>query len=502
MPMKPKDLHRHILGLLALVCIMSSSAVMAASMIRVGCQPSNTKDPHFIANISDILISEQIYHHLTFIDAANQPVPDLALSWNSPDGKVWTFKLAEGNMFSNGKPVTAEDVVFSYNRLRDPKVGAPTVELYKTVTDIKALDAHTVQFTLSESNPEFPSDAGDFHANIIPAGTADPVKMSVGSGPYMMKSYSAEDRVVLEKNPHFKGKVQVEQIHFIFSPDMGGQIEALRGGELDFVGGLTSEFAETLKEDPNTKLLENASNMHYAIHMRADKGHVAADDRVRQALKLATDHKSIAKAARPGLAAFGNGFSPVGPAYGKAFLAEMPSANTDKAKALLAEAGHAKGLTIDLVAQNQLDVIPIATVWKEQMAKIGVTVNIKVIPTDVYYGDGDDSWLKCDFGITDWGSRATPVTYFKLAYVSNGPWSSSHWQDAEFDSLVGQVGKEMNAEKRVELYKKLQRILIDRGPVIVPYFEEAVSGVSKKLNGVELPSDWARTRFWNATITE
>jgi peptide/nickel transport system substrate-binding protein len=236
--------------------------------------------------------------------------------------------------------------------------------------------------------------------------------------------------------------------------------------------------------------------------MRADEGHVAADNRVRQALKLATDHKSIANAARPGLAAFGNGFSPVGPAYGKAFLAEMPATDIEKAKALLAEAGHAKGLTIDLVAQNQLDVIPIATVWKEQMAKIGVTVNIKVIPTDVYYGDGDDSWLKCDFGITDWGSRATPVTYFKLAYVSNGPWSSSHWQDAEFDSLVAQVGKEMDAEKRVDLYKKLQRILIDRGPVIVPYFEEAVSGISKKINGVELPSDWARTRFWNATITE
>ncbi len=500
--MKSKDLHRLALGLLALVLTMSSVTAMAASMLRIGCQPSNTKDPHFIANISDIMISEQIYHHLTFIDASNEAVPDLALSWESPDGKVWTFTLAEGNKFSNGKAVTAEDVVFSYNRLRDPKVGAPTVELYKTVTDIKALDPYRVQFTLSEPNPEFPADAGEFHANIIPADTKDPAQMSIGSGPYMIKSYSAEDRVVLVKNPHFKGKVQIDQLHFIFSPDMGGQIEALRGGELDFVGGLTSEFAEVIKNDPHTKLLENASNMHYALHLRSDKGHVAADPRVRQALKLATDHKAIAKAARPGLAAFGNGFTPVGPAYGKAFLAEMPVPNIDKAKALLAEAGFAKGLTIDLVAQNQLDVIPIATVWKEQMAKIGVTVHIKVIPTDVYYGEGDDSWLKCDFGITDWGSRATAVTYFKLAYVSNGPWSSSHWQDAEFDSLVQQVGMEMNAEKRVELYKKLQRILIDRGPVIVPYFEEAVAGASKKLNGVALPSDWARTRFWNASLTE
>lgn len=500
--MKPNDLFRHILGWLALTWIMASSTVMAANVIRVGCQPANTLDPHFIANISDILISEQIYHHLTFIDKTNKAVPDLALSWSSPDGKVWTFKLAEGNMFSNGKPVTAEDVIFSYNRLRDPKVGAPTVELYKTITAIKALDPHTVEFTLSESNPEFPSDVGDFHANVIPAGTADPVKKSIGSGPYMIKSYSSEDRLVLQKNPHFKGKVAVDEIHFIFSPDLGGQVEALRGGELDFVGGLSTEFAELLKDAPDTKLLMNASNMHYAIHMRSDKGHVAADNRVRQALKMATDHQSLAQAARPGLSKIGNGFTPVGPAFGDLHLAEAPSPNIEKAKALLAEAGHAKGLTINLVAQNQLDVIPIATVWKEQMAKIGVTVNIQVIPTDVYYGEGENSWLKCEFGITDWGSRATPVTYFKLAYVGNGPWSSSHWQDAEFDELVNKVGKEMDAAKRAELYKQLQRILIERGPAIVPYFEEAVAGTSKKLTGVELPSDWARTRFWQAQMAQ
>lgn len=500
--MKLHHLYRLLLSCIV-AAVMSSSMAMAApaSVIRVGCQPVNTLDPHFIANIADILVVEQMYHHLTFIDATNNPVPDLALSWDSPDGKVWTFVLAQDLVFSNGKPVTAEDVVFSYNRLRDPNVGAPTVKLFETVADIQALDSHTVKFTLSQPNPAFPSDVGDFHANVIPAGTTDPGKQRIGSGPFMIKSYFPEDRIVLKRNPHFKGKVNVDEIHFIFSPDMGGQVEALRGSELDYVGGLTTEFAETIKDDPNTKLLLNASNMHWVIHMRADEGHVGADNRVREALKLATDHQSMINAVRPGLAAVGNGFSPVGPAYGALHLAEAPVMNIEKAKALLAEAGYAKGLTINLVAQNQLDVIPIATVWKEQMAKIGVTVNIQVIPTDVYYGDGENSWLKCDFGITDWGSRATPVTYFKLAYVGDGPWSSSHWKDAEFDNLVDQVAMELDAGKRAELYHQIQRILIERGPVIVPYFEKAVVGVSKNLNNVELPSDWARTRFWHAEIT-
>ncbi|ACN17473.1 ABC-type dipeptide transport system; periplasmatic component [Desulforapulum autotrophicum HRM2] len=501
--MKSSHLYRFILGWIAIFAIISSSNAMAATAtkIRIGSQPVNALDPHFIASIADILVTEQMYHHLTFIDPSNNPVSDLALSWESPDGKVWTFTLDDGPVFSNGTPVTAKDVVFSYNRLRDPKIGAPTVKLYENVSEITALDDHTVRFTLNQPNPDFPSDAGDFHACVIPDGTKNPGKAHIGSGPYMIKSYFPEDRLILKKNPHFKGKVNLDEIHFIFSPDIGGQIEALRGGELDFVGGLTTEFAETIKNASNTKLLLNSANMHWVIHMRSDAGHVAADSRVRKALKLATDHQSIINAVRPGLASVGNGFSPVGPAFAGLHLVEKPVMDLEKAKALLAEAGFAKGLTIDLVAQNQLDVIPIATVWKEQMSKIGVTVNIQVIPTDVYYGEGENSWLKCDFGITDWGSRATPVTYFNLAYVSDGPWSSSHWKDAEFDDLVHQVGIEMKLDKRTELYHKLQRILIDRGPVIVPYFEKAVVGVSKNLNGVELPSDWARTRFWNASIT-
>jgi peptide/nickel transport system substrate-binding protein len=436
-------------------------------------------------------------------------VPDLATAWDTTDGKIWTFQLKSDVTFSDGRAVTAKDVVFSFDRLRDEKIGAPTVKLYGNIDKVEALDDHTVRFTLKNANPEFPADAGDYHSCIIPAGATDPGKTRIGSGPFVISSYFPEDRIVLTPNSHFSGKDAkgnslpiVDKIQFIFSPDMGGQVEALRGGELHFLGGLTTEFAETVAKDASTKLLTNDSNMHWALHMRSDKGSVAADPRVRQALKLGTDHQAIINAVRPGLAAVGNGFTPVGPAYGDYYLPVAPTMNIDKAKELLAEAGHGDGLKISLVAQNQLDVIPIATVWKEQMAKIGVEVDIQVIPSDVYYSDGENSWLKCDFGITDWGSRATPVTYFNLAYLSDGPWNGSHWQDAEFDKLTHAVDQEMDLEKRKELYHQLQQILIERGPVIVPYFEKAVVGVSAKLQGVEIPSDWARARFWTANFVQ
>jgi peptide/nickel transport system substrate-binding protein len=501
------------IAILSTVLLLSVSVLWAAPVpggtLRIGSQAVNNLDPHFATSIADITVLEQVYQHLTFIDPSNRPVADLASKWQSADGKVWIFTLRGGAMFSNGQPVTVEDVVFSFTRLKDPKVGSPAAPLFKGIQDVKGLDANRVQFTLSDPNPEFASDVGDYHACIIPHGSKDPAKERVGSGPFMITSYSAEDRLVLKKNPYFAQKDSsgqalpyLDEIDMIFSPDLGGQVEALRGGQLDFVPGLSTQFADALKADPHTKIITNTTNMHWVLHMRSDKGRPTADNRVRQALKLGTDQQAMIDAVRPGLGSVGNGFTPVGPAFADYYLNKAPKVDVARAKKLLADAGYSNGLKITLVAQNALDVIPIATVWKDQMAKIGVDVTIQNVPSDVYYGEGDQSWLSADFGITDWGSRATPVTYFKLAYMSTSQWNESHWSDAEFDAIAAKVDKEMDAAKRAALYKQAQQILIDRGPIIVTYFEKAVAGLSANLQGVVLASDWARTRFTNAYFSK
>ncbi len=478
-------------------------------ILKVGTQPVNNLDPHFATTIADILLLEQVFDHLTYIDENNRPVPDLATSWDSPDGKTWTFDLREGVKFSNGADLTAEDVVFTFNRLRDPDVGTPVAALYKNISEVKAVGSNKVQFVLAEPNPEFPADVGDYHACIIPKDSKDPATERIGSGAFTIAEYYPEDRAILKKNPNYWAKDDdaqslpyLDELHLIFSPDIGGQVEALRGGELHFVGGLSAQYADVVKSDANTKLVTNDSNMHWVLHMRSDAGHVASDNRVRKALKLGTDQQALIDAIHPGLAAPGNGFTPVGPAYGDYHLNKPHRRDVARAKQLLAEAGFADGLKITLHAQNQLDVPAIATIWKEQMAEIGVEVNIEVIPSDVYFGDSDKSWLKTDFGITDWGSRATPVTYFKLAYISEGPWNESHWSDPEFDTLTARIDSEMDKAKRVELYKKAQEIMIDRGPIIVAYFEKAIAGIAAGVEGITLAADWARTRFVKARFAK
>ena len=474
--------------------------------LKVGSQAVTNLDPHFATSIPDIQLLEQVYEHLTYIEAS-KPAPDLAASWESPDGKTWTFNLRAGARFSDGRPVTAADVVASFDRLRDPKVGTPVAGLYKNIRTVEALDAQRVRFTLTEPNPEFASDVGDYHAAIIPASVKDPAKERIGSGPFVIASYFPEDRVVLRRNPQYNQKdaqgnplPYLDEIQMIFSPDPNGQAQALRGGELDYLGGLTTEMVKSLEGSSAVKIQSVDANMHWVIHLRSDAGHPAADNRVRQALKLATSHQALIDAIRPGLASVGNGFTPVGPAFGRYHLVRPPFMDLAKAKRLLADAGYPNGLAITLYAQNAQDAVPIATVWKEQMSKIGVTVDIKVIPSDVYYGGGDQDWLKVDFGITDWGARATPVTYFKLAYLTGAAWNETHWSDPEFDALVARIDRELDEGRRVNLYHKAQEILIQRGPIIVAYFVKAVAGMRSDLQGVTLASDWPRTRFRNAYL--
>lgn len=484
--------------------------VVRGGIVKVGTQTATNLDPHFATSIADIMLSHQVYDFLVFVDGDNNVVPHIATSWDSPDGKVWTFEIRSGIKFHNGDELTADDVVYSFDRLRDKAVGAPTAGLYANIEKIEAPDPTHVVFTLAEPNPEFPADAGDYHAAILSQDVKDPSKEWVGSGPFLLESYKAEDRAVLKKNPNYwmmgsdgAPLPYLDEVDFIFSPDQGAQVEALRGGELQFVPGLTTELAAAVKGDSGLQLLKNPSNMHFVIHMRSDPGRPTADARVRQALRLATDHQAIIAAVRPDLAAVGNG-TPVGPMYKDYYLDRPPVTDVAKAMDLLKEAGYdqANPLKITLYAQNSLDVPGIATVWKDQMAKAGVQVEIQTIPVDVYYGDGDASWLNVDFGITDWGTRATPVAYFKLAYVTGAEYNESHWSDAEFDAVVAQIATELDQTKRAELYKKAQEILIERGPVIVPYVVEAASGAAGNLMGVIFPSDMARTMFREAYLAQ
>ena len=460
--------------------------------LRHAIQPPGNLDPAFLSTVPDDEISRQWHDFLVFIGEDNSPDParGVAESWTaSDDGLAWTFKLRQGILFHDGKEMTSQDVKFTFDRLRDPDVGAATVGLYSNITGIETPDDYTVVFTLENTNPDFLRDLGDYHALIMDAGGQDFSTEWNGTGPFILESYSPEDRISFKRNPNYWLKDDdgnalpyLDGMEFIFIPDSTAQIEALRGGQVDWVIYLPSEFAQTIEQGENTTLYRQASNTAYVLRMRSDR-EPAGDNQVRQALKLATDREAILEAAFQGLGTAGRD-TPLGPVYGEFFLDEpLPARDVEQAKELLSAAGYADGLTIEIYCQDRAPVPSICTIWKEQLAEAGVTLNIQLVPTDVYYG-ADNMWLEVDFAITDWGSRPYPQPYLDLAYTCEAQWNESHWCDEELDELAALAAKEMDPEKRIDQYHQIQEIFRERGPIILMFFIDNLWGANAKLQGV------------------
>ncbi len=453
--------------------------------------PTNL-DPAFLSTVADDEIARQWADFLVFIGEDNRPdqARSLAESWEaSADGLTWTFKVRQGVQFHDGKALTANDVKFTFDRLRDPEVGAATVELYKNITDVQAPDDATVVFTLAKPNPDFLLDLGDYHAAVVDRATEDFKTQFNGTGPFMIDQYLPEDRLTFKRNPNYWMKdadgnqlPYLDGMEFIFMGDPSAQVEALRGGQVDYLIYLPSEFVKTLEEDPNVEVYQKPSNTSFILRMRSDK-EPASDVRVRQALKAATDRKAILDAAFEGLGVTGRD-TPIGPGYAEFYLdAPEPARDVEKAKQLLAEAGYGDGLTITLTTQQLSPIPAIATIWKEQLAEAGVTVEIQSVPSDVYYG-ADNLWLEADFAITDWGSRPYPQPYLDLGYTCTAKWNESHWCDEELDKLAAQAANEMDPAARAQLYKDIQQIFIDRGSIIVPFFANNLWGARSNVKGI------------------
>ena len=434
-------------------------------------------DMAFSTSASDHQIGYQWHDQFIDVDPQGLPTKDTSLAtdwtWND-DATVWEFEVRKGVTFHNGKDLTAKDVVYTYNRLRDPEVGAATVGLYANVKDVEAVGDHRVRFTLEKPNPEFLLDMADYHAMILDADIEDQQTQWNGTGPFMIDTYMPEDRITFKRNPNYwitgedgQSLPYVDGMEWLFLSEASAQADALQGGQVDFLLKLTPEYLERFISVEGMAVRTTRSNWHLAIHMRADT-EPFNDNRVRQAIKAATDRSALLQTAALGYGAVGRD-TPIGPAYGDYYLdVPEPGRDVEKAKALLAEAGK-PDLKFTMTVQNGAGAPAIATVWQEQLRGAGIEAEIELVPVGVYYGD---LWLTSDVGITDWGPRVYPLMYLQLAYQCGAKWNGSHWCNDEVDQLTVALASEPDRAKRIEMYHRVQEIMIEEGSFIIPYFQD------------------------------
>lgn len=462
--------------------------------LRVAIQPLVQTDPALISSDSEVLVANSVYDYLVDIDpVSNEPTGRLATAWSvSNDGLTYTFTLADGVTFHDGSPLTAADVVYTFDRLRDADAGYATSSLYTNIASIEATSDLEVTFTLTGTNPFFLYDLSDNHALVIRDGTTDATDFN-GTGPFKVESYSPEDRIILAANPDYfiDGQPGVDHVEIIFFADESAMVDALRGGQVDLVMRMSTPLFESLKGMDGITTIDIPTNGFDLIRLRSDRA-PGNDPRVIQAMKLATDREAILELVQQGYGAVGND-SPIGPlltAYHDPNV-KPPARDVQAAHDLLEAAGYGDGLDLTIHVPNSGGRPDLAAVLKEQWAEAGINLEISVEPEDVYYGD--DGWLEVDLGITGWGSRDYPQFYLDTMLVTGAKWNESHFADPEFDALAQTAGSTLDENARVQAYAQIQQLLAERGPVIIPYYFPQFAAFSDQLLGFQLEAFAGRT---------
>lgn len=475
---------------------MGSLARAQDNALRMAWLTPATLDPRSASGDSEIAILNALYDYLIETDAAAKLVPRLADSWAvSEDGLTYTLQLRGDAAWHDGSPVSAEDVLWTVQWHRDSE--STVASLIAGAAFADAGDNQIV-ITLDEANPDFLYNLTDNKFVILKSGAEDIGIAFNGSGPFRLDELIPGDRAIMSANPEYwRGAPSIERLEFIFFDDQQAGIAAVQGGTADGIMRLDNSSFLGFSGDANFHTTDIPTSGHHLARLRADR-EPGSDVRVRRAFKLATDREAIWERVQLGFGAVGKD-SPIGPAFGQYFLAEaeVPARDPAAAAALLAEAGYADGLDMILHTPNSGNWPDLAQAVAAQWEEAGIRVEVQLEDENTYWAE---AWMEVDLGITGWGARPIPQLYLDLAYHSEAPWNETHYSNARVDALIELARTSLDQETRVAAYKEIQQILLDEGPVVVPYFFAQFMVLASHVSGLALHPFAGRSNFNNVVL--
>ena len=397
---------------------------------------------------------------------------------------MWTFPLHKNVRFHSGKPFTADDVLYTVQRTLNPKTGSPVANLFQGIAKMVKLDDYTAQFTLKAPNPDFPVNFADYHMCILENNYSGSFTQSPsGTGPFMLKEYVPADHATFVRNPNYfeTGYPYLDGIKLVFLPDVSTQIAALKSGTVDAMTQVTPTQAEAVIGASGIHAPALSGTGFNNLRMRTDMKPYS-DPRVRLAFKLVTDRQAINAAVLRGVGTLGDDH-PIAPAYGE-WYTNIGTRQRDvaKAKALLAQAGYGKGITVTLTTQAAYGGSDFAVAYQQLALDANITVNIVLDGGGQYF---DTDWTTVPLGITSWGARPVVSQILQQLYVTGQPYNEAHYSNKQLDALIAASSSELNPAKRKALYKQIEQLISDDGPSIIPIFTTFVFPYSDKVQGYQ-----------------
>ncbi|MEY9196433.1 peptide/nickel transport system substrate-binding protein [Sinorhizobium fredii] len=497
-----------------------------------------TMDPGEAFELSTAEVTSNTYSLLVRLDLndTSKVVGDLAESWTvSDDGLTYTFKLKQGMKFASGNPITAEDVAYSFERaVKLDKSPAFILTQFglsgDNVTEkAKAADEHTFVFTVDQ--PYAPS----FVLNCLTATVASVVDKKLvlehvksveptkdykydndfgnewlktgyaGSGPFKLREWRANEVVVLERNDNYYGEpAKLARVIYRHMKESSGQRLALEAGDIDVARNLEPGDYEAVGKNADLATTSAPKGTVYYISLN-EKNETLAKPEVQKAFKYLVDYDAIGATLIKGIGEIHQSFLPKD-VLGA--LNENPyTFDVAKAKELLAKAGYPDGFTVTMDVRNTQPVTGIAESFQQTLGQAGV--KLEIIP-----GDGKQTLTKYrarnhDMYIGQWG-----MDYFdphsNADTFTNNPDNSdagtnktlawrNAWDVPELSKKTKEALLERDSAKRAEIYKELQKSVLDDSPFVIIFQQTEVAGLRGNLKGFKLGPSFDTNYVWNVS---
>jgi peptide/nickel transport system substrate-binding protein len=432
-------------------------------------------------------------------DSGKTIIPDLAHSWQiSSDSKTYTFFLRKGAEFHDGAELTAEDVKATFDRIVNPPAGIsiPRSILFKAVSEINARDKYTVEFKLSEPRPiNFMMGAIASGWNVIVRKKTlednnynlRKVEVYPGTGPFRSVRRVENEIWVMQKNPNYWNKPLpyldgIEFYHVLpFSPEMAS---AILSGRVDYVRITDPVTTRKAKETPGLSTATYYQSVIQATWIN-NKKKPLDDPRVRRAMHLVLDRPVLVDVVKDVAPMMVGGF--IYPfsefATPKEELAQRLGYQSDtaaavkEARALMAAAGYANGIKgLDYLVRE----IASFKLWSQAVQAmlsetLNIECNLRTVVDSVWFDDAKSGHFDLAIGAIV-STLLDPSDYFNAWYGKDGPQNYSFWDNKEFQALVPQIDREVDAEKRQDLIRQAEAIM-EQDPPLLPIAWERINDI-------------------------
>ena len=467
-------------------------------LLRVAIPTSlNTLDPAKTKVADEYNVTFLIFSGLTQIDLTGRIQPDLAESWFTDDDlTTWTFRLRTSVKFHNGRVLDAADVKASIERIIDPATGSVARGNFSVVQSIDVVDPLTVRFRLNTPYADFAGVLADRQVKIVPRDAVETIaSTAIGTGPFKLKEFRPGDRVDLVRNPDYyvAGQPKLAAVQFRIMPETAARVAALTTGEIDLVWDVPPETLGQLKRNSDIVIDSVPTSSWDGIALN-NLQKPFNDARVRKAVLLAVDKRMLVDVAM-----FGNAtptltmISPANVYFDK----DLPilSANPVAARKLLAEAEYPNGFAITCyVPTGRPPRERIGVMLREMLKPAGINVDIQQMPQDKFAKEVEG---KAALYVVGYYSRATIDLSIYPFLHSKGTWNSVlwHYNNPEMDVALDQLRKTKEETDRKRLYDKVQQVVIDDPPGVIPYVINHANAYRRSVQGFRTsPMMWLDLR--------